>query len=80
MNELKTVFVKNGLKLPTINNEKFTELDTNKNGKIERSEVRSEGEGEDYWGMAWLLGASIIGWLTTIAMVIADGGESSWIK
>ena len=48
MIELKTVFVKNGLKLPTINNEKFTELDTNKNEKIERSEVRSEGEGEDY--------------------------------
>ena len=79
LNELERVFAKGGLKPSTTVIGKFNELDTNKNGKIERSEVRSEGEGEDYWGMAWLLGASIIGWLTTTAMVIADGGESSWI-
>ena len=30
-------------------NEKFNELDTNKNGKLENSEVRS-GTGEDYSG------------------------------
>ena len=30
-------------------NEKFNELDTNKNGKLENSEVRS-GTGEDYFG------------------------------
>ena len=30
-------------------NEKFNELDTNKNGKLEKSEVRS-GTGEDYFG------------------------------
>ena len=50
LNELETVFAKGGLKPSTMVIEKFNELDTNKNGKIEESEVESEGsgEGEDY--------------------------------
>ena len=50
LNELERVFAKVGLKPSTKIIEKFHELDTNKNGKIEESEVESEGlgEGEDY--------------------------------
>ena len=49
LDEMKAVFAKNGQKLPTMIIEKFTELDTNKNGKLEKSELKPEGEGEDYW-------------------------------
>ena len=48
LNELERVFAKVGLKPSTKVIEKFHELDTNKNGKIEESEVESEGSGEDY--------------------------------
>ena len=50
LNELETLLAKVGLKPSTKVIEKFHELDTNKNGKIEESEVESEGlgEGEDY--------------------------------
>ena len=48
--ELKTMFAKAGLKPSASSDAKFTELDTNKNGKLEESEVKSDtkGEGEDY--------------------------------
>ena len=49
LNEVKTILAKSGLKPPTNIIEKFNELDTNKNGLIERSEVGFEEEGEDYW-------------------------------
>ena len=48
LNEVKTILAKSGLKPPTNIIEKFNELDTNKNGLIERSEVGFEEEGEDY--------------------------------
>ena len=50
LNELETLLAKVGLKPSTTVIGKFNELDTNKNGKIEESEVESEGlgEGEDY--------------------------------
>ena len=48
--EFKTVLAKGGLKPSPLSNQKFNELDTNKNGKVEESEVKSDtkGEGEDY--------------------------------
>ena len=48
--EFKTVLAKGGLKPSPLSNQKFDELDTNKNGKVEESEVKSDtkGEGEDY--------------------------------
>ena len=49
LDEMKAVLAKNGQKLPTMIIEKFTELDTNKNGKLEKLELKPEGEGEDYW-------------------------------
>ena len=49
LDEMKAVFAKNGQKLPTMIIEKFRKLDTNKNGKLEKSELKPEGEGEDYW-------------------------------
>ena len=56
LNELETIFAKVGLKPSTMVIGKFNELDTNKNGKIEKSEVESEGSGEDYiFGMLLLL-------------------------
>ena len=51
LNEVETIFATVGLKpLPPRIIEKFYELDTNENGKIEESEFESEGseEGEDY--------------------------------
>ena len=51
LNEVKTILAKSGLKPPTNIIEKFNELDTNKNGLIERSEVGFEEEGEDYLGL-----------------------------
>ena len=48
LNEVKTILAKSGLKPPTNIIEKFNELDTNKNGLIEKSEVGYEEEGEDY--------------------------------
>ena len=48
LNEVKTILAKGGLKPPSNIIEKFNELDTNKNGLIERSEVGFEEEGEDY--------------------------------
>ena len=56
LNELETILAKGGLKLSTRIIETFNELDTNKNGKIEESEVESEGSGEDYaFSMLFLL-------------------------
>ena len=61
LNELETLLAKGGLELSTKIIEKFHELDTNKNGKIEESEVESEGSGEDYgWGSAKLIASLII--------------------
>ena len=56
LNELETILAKGGLKPSTKIIEKFHELDTNKNGKIEESEVESEGSGEDYF-IGTLIGA-----------------------
>ena len=57
LNELETVFAKSGLKLSNRIIKNFHKLDTNKNGKIEKSEVNSEGsgEGEDYFNPFTLL-------------------------
>ena len=54
--EFKTMLAKGGLKPSPLSDEKFAELDTNKNGKLEESEVKSdtEGEGEDYSLLSWL--------------------------
>ena len=48
LEELKKIFSRGGLKLQTQVVERFNELDANKNGKLEQSEVKSDGEGEDY--------------------------------
>ena len=53
LNEVKTILAKSGLKPPTNIIEKFNELDTNKNGLLERSEVGYEEEEEDYLIMAF---------------------------
>ena len=44
--ELKTMFAKAGLDISP-NVDKFNELDANKNGKIEQSEVNPQTNGED---------------------------------
>ena len=68
LNELETLLVKGGLKLSTTIIEKFNELDTNKNGKIEESEVESEGSGEDYFiGVLW--GTVIAGVVLSVAAI-----------
>ena len=60
--EFKTVLAKGGLKPSPLSNQKFNELDTNKNGKLEESEVKSntegEGDGEDYNFWDWLENAA----------------------
>ena len=48
LDEVEKIFSRGGLKLQTQVIERFNELDANKNGKLEQSEVKSEGEGEDY--------------------------------
>ena len=48
LEELKKIFSRGDLKLRTQVVERFNELDANKNGKLEQSEVKSDGEGEDY--------------------------------
>ena len=48
LEELKKIFSRGDLKLRTQVVERFNELDANKNGKLEQSEVISDGEGEDY--------------------------------
>ena len=48
LEELEEIFSRSGLKLRTQVVERFNELDANKNGKLEQSEVKSDGEGEDY--------------------------------
>ena len=71
LNELETLLAKVGLKPSTTVIGKFNELDTNKNGKIEKSEVESEGSGEDYFNPLW--GAVIaigIGTGTAIGLLI----------
>ena len=56
-NELNTVLFKSTIKPPADITEKFNELDTNKNGKLEESEVSSAIEGGgDYLGLWRLLG------------------------
>ena len=44
-NELNTVLFKSKIKSPADITEKFNKLDTNKNGKLEESEVSSAIEG-----------------------------------
>ena len=63
--EFKTMLAKGGLKPSSLSTQKFNELDTNKNGKLEESEMKSdtEGEGEDYDFWDWLG--------TTVSNVIA---------
>ena len=71
LNELETVFAKSGLKLSNRIIKNFHKLDTNKNGKIEESEVDSEGlgEGEDYfWGGGLLFG--ILGVVSLIDLAL----------
>ena len=65
LNELETLLAKVGLKPSTMVIGKFNELDTNKNGKIEKSEVESEGSGEDYFAPLW--GAAIAGIAAAVA-------------
>ena len=72
LNELETLLVKGGLKLSTTIIEKFNELDTNKNGKIEESEVKSEGLGEDY-GFGYLLGGSALVGFVVIGIFLGIG-------
>ena len=56
-NELNTVLSKSNIKSSADITEKFNELDTNKNGKLEESEVSSAIEGGgDYLGLFRLLG------------------------
>ena len=54
--EFKTMLAKAGLKPSPLSVQQFNLLDTNKNGKIEESEVKSktEGDGEDYSFLSWL--------------------------
>ena len=56
--EFKTMLAKAGLKPSPLSIQQFNLLDTNKNGKIEESEVKSktegEGNGEDYSLWDWL--------------------------
>ena len=72
LNELQRVFAKVGLKPSTKVIEKFHELDTNKNGKIEESEVKSEGLGEDY-GFGYLLGGSALVGFVVIGIFLGIG-------
>ena len=52
-NELNTVLFKSKIKPPADITEKFNELDTNKNGKLEESEVSSAIEGGgDYFQLS----------------------------
>ena len=74
LNEVKTILAKSGLKPPTNIIEKFNELDTNKNGLIERSEVGFEEEGEDYImpfvGTAFLSLLSLTWWYKIITETV----------
>ena len=63
LNELETILAKGGLKLSTRIIETFNELDTNKNGKIEESEVESDGSGEDYAIGALIGGSALVGFV-----------------
>ena len=57
--EFKTMIAKGGLKPSALSSQKFNELDTNKNGKLEESEVQLDtviGFGEDYGFWDWLGG------------------------
>ena len=51
--ELQRMFAEGGLESPSIDltklNVKFNDLDNNKDGKIEESEIRSVIEGQDYF-------------------------------
>ena len=63
LDELKTILTKAGIKPSPMSIEIFHELDTNKNGLLEKSEVKSEGEGEDYGLFTSLLSAVVMGFL-----------------
>ena len=67
--EFKTMLAKGGLKPSPLSSKSFNELDTNKNGKLEESEVKPdiEGEGMDYGIFDWL-GKVLI----AVAPVIAE--------
>merc|ERR1739838_1219200 len=58
LNELKTVLAKNDLETSPMIIDRFKELDTNENGLLEKSEVESEDDGEDY-GYGWA--AALVG-------------------
>ena len=50
INELNTVLSKSNINSPTEVTKMFNKLDTNKNGKLEQSELRSKSKGgEDYF-------------------------------
>ena len=73
LNELKTVLAQNDLETSPMIIDKFKELDTNENGFLEKSEVGSEGEGEDYGLATTLLGAVVSGFV--IAVVSSALGD-----
>ena len=76
LNELETILAKGGLKPSTKIIEKFQELDTNKNGKIEESEVESEGSGEDYFfwfGLFYMVTRVVVGIAGVAALSVAAG-------
>ena len=72
LNEAKTILAKSGLKPPTNIIEKFNELDTNKNGLIEKSEVGYE-EGEDYL-IFEIAGTVFLAFLFTLHGLITSEG------
>ena len=70
LNELNAALSKDNIKPSAMVTEKFKELDTNKNGKLEKSEVSSENEGgEDY--QLTFLETLLVGVITAIVGAIA---------
>ena len=78
LNELETLLAKVGLKPSTTVIGKFNELDTNKNGKIEESEVESEGLGEDYvfflgFAFGYVVAHVVLGIVGIAGLAVAAG-------
>ena len=71
--EFKTMLAKAGLKPSPLSIQQFNLLDTNKNGKIEESEVKSKtaGNGEDYSFWDWLKSTA-----TAIIGAVAGAGAA----
>ena len=78
--DLKTMFAQGGLDMAP-NVDKFNELDTNKDGKIEESEVKSDSkvEGEDYddslpilayYGLRWFYAKLLLDWNDYMNIII----------